>query len=51
MMTYGPKIIYAILFISHKSLACMLNTFVHISFGLFFFLNVGFQYLHCNASK
>jgi hypothetical protein len=51
MTTYGSKINYAIFKISHKGLACMLNTFMHTSFGLFFFLNVGLQNLHCNASK
>jgi hypothetical protein len=52
MTTYGSKINYTILFVSHKGLACMLNTFVHISFGLFFFLNVVFKiYIVMQASK
>lgn len=52
MKTYGSKIDYAILFISHKGLACMLNMFVHISFGLFFFLNVLFKiYIVMQANK
>ncbi len=45
------KMNYASIFVSHKSLACMLNMFVHISSGLHFKNNVGFCSVHCNASK
>jgi len=35
------KINYALVFASHKDPTCILNTFVHMSFGLCFKDNVG----------
>jgi hypothetical protein len=35
-MRYGSKIYCASLFVLHKGLACMPNTFVRISFGFCF---------------
>jgi len=48
---YGSKMNCAFVFASHKGLACILKTFVHISFGLHFKNNVGFHILHFKASK
>jgi hypothetical protein len=48
---YGFKMDCASVFASHKGPACILKTFVHISFGLCFKNNMGFHIVHFKESK
>jgi hypothetical protein len=49
--THEFKTNCASIFVSHKGPTHMLNTFIHTSHGLRFKNNIGFHYVHCNASK
>jgi hypothetical protein len=49
--TYGFKIRCAFILACHKGLTCMLNTFVHTSFGLNFKNNGDLHNVHHNANE